>query len=249
MRRLDPGPFQVLIGDNLMVLIDAQRFPGMGLVNWTFRTRDVTTGDWPEDPYAGFLPPEDGTGRGQGYVTFTLEARDDLSAGTVITNAADIVFDTNAAITTNEVFNTLSDAAPTGPIAPGVNDGATDVPVSTVLSWTPCDFATSYDITLWEFGSSKPAAPTASGLQSPFYEPIILNYDTAYLWQVVARNVVGPFTSPEWAFSTAPDPDACIGNTDGDGDVDGLDLATFADNQGGILIKDFALHYSRTDCP
>ena len=238
------GQDQVLIGDNLLVDIEARRFPGTGMVHWHFKTLDVETGDWPEDPYAGFLPPEDGTGRGQGYVTFTIQARDDLTVGTVITNAADIVFDTNAAITTNEVYNTISDAAPTGPIVPGIIEGAVDVSVFTVLSWTTCDFATSYDIFLWQVGDTKPAAPTAVGLPSPFYEPTVLYYDTDYRWQVIARNVMGDYISPEWTFSTGMDHLACIG----DDDVDGSDLATFANNPSGVTIEDFAYYYSRTDC-
>lgn len=56
-------------------------------------------------------------------MTFTIKARDDLAAGTVITNSANIGFDTNAAITTNEVYNTVSDAAPTGQSFPASSMG------------------------------------------------------------------------------------------------------------------------------
>lgn len=72
----------------------------------TLRTIDPETGDLPEDVYAGFLPPEDGSGRGQGYIAFSVETKEDLTAGAVISNKASIIFDTNDPIETNTVFNT-----------------------------------------------------------------------------------------------------------------------------------------------
>ena len=78
-----------------------------GLLKITFRTLDPETEDLPEDALAGFLPPENGTGRGQGYIVLSVETKKDLSPGTVIKNKASIVFDTNEPIVTNEAFNTI----------------------------------------------------------------------------------------------------------------------------------------------
>ena len=47
-----------------------------------FGLLDPETGRLPYDPFAGFLPPEDGTGRGQGYVAFAVEAKEPLDSGT-----------------------------------------------------------------------------------------------------------------------------------------------------------------------
>ena len=82
--------------------------PQTGQVRWTLRTLDPETGTLPDDPFAGFLPPEDGTGRGQGSVTFSIRPRPDLPSGTLLANRADIIFDTNEVITTNEWTNTIS---------------------------------------------------------------------------------------------------------------------------------------------
>lgn len=71
------------------------------------RALDPETGDLPEDPLAGFLPPDDATGRGQGVLTFSVRTKTDLPPGTRIANSATIVFDTEAPITTNEVFHTI----------------------------------------------------------------------------------------------------------------------------------------------
>ena len=51
----------------------------------------------------GFLPPEDGTGRGQGYFSYTVDPRADLATGTEIRNVALIRFDFQEVIGTNQV--------------------------------------------------------------------------------------------------------------------------------------------------
>jgi len=80
---------------------------GAGTVEWTFRTLDPLTGDWPEDALAGFLPPNDDTGRGEGHVSFSIKPKAEAAVGTLITNSASIVFDTEQTIDTNEVSNTI----------------------------------------------------------------------------------------------------------------------------------------------
>ena len=72
------------------------------------RVIDPNTGDWPWDPYAGILPIGTPACQ-QGSVTFTVRPRTDAPTYSVITNYADIVFDANPAIRTNEVWNTLLD--------------------------------------------------------------------------------------------------------------------------------------------
>ena len=78
-----------------------------GQVIWTFRTLDPVTGELPEDPLAGFLPPNDETGRGEGHVVFSIKPKAGIPIGTRLTNSASIVFDTNDPIETNEVWNTV----------------------------------------------------------------------------------------------------------------------------------------------
>jgi hypothetical protein len=56
----------------------------------------------PEVQY-GFLPPEDETGRGQGYFAYTIQAKGDLPTGTEIRNVATIVFDFGEVIDTNQI--------------------------------------------------------------------------------------------------------------------------------------------------
>ncbi len=99
--RGDPKNWWVDIESELDLMFDP------GCLEVTFRTLDPATGELPMDPFAGFLPPEDDTGRGQGYIRFAIDILSDLSDGTEIVNQASIVFDTNAAIVTNEHLNTI----------------------------------------------------------------------------------------------------------------------------------------------
>ncbi|MBP5788314.1 MAG: InlB B-repeat-containing protein, partial [Kiritimatiellae bacterium] len=72
-----------------------------GVVEWYLRVVDTNTFDgWPEDPYAGFLPPNTTNYCGEGYVTFKVRAREDVPDGTRIEEQASIVFDYNEPIVT-----------------------------------------------------------------------------------------------------------------------------------------------------
>jgi len=79
------------------------------VARWTFSTLDPETGQLPTDDLAGFLPPNDGTRRGEGHVAFTVRPRSDTPSGTVIRNSASIVFDIGQPVVTNEVWNTVTD--------------------------------------------------------------------------------------------------------------------------------------------
>jgi hypothetical protein len=96
---------------DMQIVINAKLNIQTGVIEWYLKTIDDATGDFPLDALAGFLPPENGTGRGQGYVTFSIKPKADIAQGTVIKNKASIIFDTNEAIETNEVFNTVGEAA------------------------------------------------------------------------------------------------------------------------------------------
>jgi WD40 repeat protein len=96
-------------GRELAVEIAGDFNEAAGRMSWTFRTVDPFTGDFPEEALAGFLPPNDATGRGEGHVTFAIRPLQtiDPEATTVIVNEAAIVFDTNAPIITNQTISTI----------------------------------------------------------------------------------------------------------------------------------------------
>ena len=68
-----------------------------------FSSIDPITGLPPQDIDAGFLPPEDGTGRGQGFVSYRVRPTPGLPSGTEIRNVAIIQFDLDLEIATNQI--------------------------------------------------------------------------------------------------------------------------------------------------
>jgi RHS repeat-associated protein len=90
-----------------------------GLLTVSFQSIDPNT-NLPPDLLAGFLPPDDstpttpGTGRGRGYVSYTIDAKSGAATGTQIHNIAYITFDQGVTIPTDLV----NDEDPTSPIDP-----------------------------------------------------------------------------------------------------------------------------------
>jgi hypothetical protein len=90
---------------------------------------------------------------------------------------------------------------PTTPSSPSPQNGASDVPVNTVISWAASQNGTvKYD---FYFGSS-PAAMNkiASNLTSPSYTASGLSLGTTYYWKVIAKNDTGEQVGPVWSFKT-----------------------------------------------
>ena len=102
-------------GDSIQISVEYD--PRTGEVNWYLRSYVASTEDhFPTDPYDGFLPPNDESGAGEGYVSFAIKYAKGLSTGTRAYVAADIVFDENETITTNVWHTTIDASAPTSHI-------------------------------------------------------------------------------------------------------------------------------------
>jgi len=122
--------------NNITVQIDANLDTSTGLITWKFTSLDPDTGLPPEDPLAGFLPPNIIDPQGAGVVSFSVLPKPGLQTGTVIRNQASIVFDTNAPIVTNEWFNTIDDGKPGShvqPLAPKIRTN------SFTVNWSGAD--------------------------------------------------------------------------------------------------------------
>ena len=89
-------------GTNTLVRTQLTLDDETGTVEWYLRIVDPTTATgWPEDVFAGFLPPNDETFRGEGHLTYRVKVRDDAPHGVRIDNSASIVFDYNEPIETD----------------------------------------------------------------------------------------------------------------------------------------------------
>lgn len=86
-------------------------------LTWTLRTLNPVTGQPPEDPSAGFLPPNDSPPQGEGFVSFSVDPIL-LPDGAVVEAQAEIIFDSNPPIQTNVWSNTIDRVPPTATVAP-----------------------------------------------------------------------------------------------------------------------------------
>lgn len=100
-------------GRNLLVLIEAGLNLATGVARWRFTSLDPDTLAPPEDPLLGFLPPDNANHDGEGYVSFLIQSQPGLATGTELRNKAEIVFDANASIWTNETLNAIDRTSPT----------------------------------------------------------------------------------------------------------------------------------------
>jgi len=72
-----------------------------GTVTARFSSIDPGTG-LPPDVLTGFLPPEDGTGRGQGHISYVVWPKANLASGAELRNVSRIQFDFGETIATNQ---------------------------------------------------------------------------------------------------------------------------------------------------
>ena len=104
----DPNPVRVTASLNRST----------GLVTWDLQSIDPVTGQLVADPFAGFLPPNTTNHVGEGYVTYSVLPRTNLTSGAMIINQARIVFDVNPPILTPIVTNTIDSIRPQSTVLP-----------------------------------------------------------------------------------------------------------------------------------
>ena len=76
-------------------------------MTWAFCSVDPASGALPDEVFAGFLPVNDSSHRGEGSVSFLVRPRPDVQTGETLDAQASIVFDTNAPLSTNIFTNTI----------------------------------------------------------------------------------------------------------------------------------------------
>ena len=91
------------LGVNISLEFNSQT----GLIALDMKVIDTTTATFPADPGAGILPPRSAC-RG-GYLEYAVNPLSSDPVGTLVTNQASIVFDSNPAIVTNQVSNAIGD--------------------------------------------------------------------------------------------------------------------------------------------
>jgi|GEM_PF-1016093 len=87
-----------------------------GVLTAIFTTIDRHTGDLPDNPLTGFLPPNKTAPEGDGYLNYSVQLKEGLADGTTVSNSASIIFDNNDAIATKPWVNTIDNGNPSSSI-------------------------------------------------------------------------------------------------------------------------------------
>ena len=88
------------------------------IVTWTFTSVDPQTGLPTADAADGFLPPDTTAPEGEGFVSYLVSPAQPAVTGTTVSAQADVMFDTNAPLSTTTVSNTLDSSPPTASVDP-----------------------------------------------------------------------------------------------------------------------------------
>jgi hypothetical protein len=191
---------------NLIVRIMANLNLNTGLMTWRFSSLDPVTGNPPEDPLLGFLPPNKVPPEGEGNVVFTVTPKKGLSTGTEIRNQARILFDTNAPIDTPQWFNTIDNSKPVSRVTPLAAQKTTH---SFEVRWSGTDIGSGLqDFTVFVSENGGPFTTwliDTSATSAIFYGKA----STTYAFYSLARDAVGNHESAKTiaeATTTTPPP-------------------------------------------
>ena len=228
-------------------------------VTWTLTAIDPTTNEQPLNPLVGLLPPNNANHEGEGYVTFTIEAKETMPTRTDLANNATIYFDDNEPITTNTTSNLLDADIPTSQVAalPATQNSPTFT-----ISWSGGDAADGSGLNSYEVW----AAEDVGNNQGTFVK-LIANttatsaqfngkYGRTYRFYSVARdnagNIEAPPDTPDavttvlggaYEGDVAPRP-----NGSNNGQVTGADLTQIRRFVAGLDTTYQYNEFQRADC-
>ena len=211
------------------VTFDVQIEAGLRLttgdVYANFQSIDPATG-LPPAVEIGFLPPENGTGRGQGHVSYTVRQKAGLTTGSEVRNIATIVFDGQTPITTDQIdpHDATKGVDPakqalvtvwtaTLPIvATGEASGIGGTTATVSGSVSPNNYPTSvtfeYGLTT-DYGSTAAATPssvTGTAVQTVVANLTGLQPVTTYHYRINGVNSLGTWLGNDATFTTATPP-------------------------------------------
>jgi len=209
-----------------------------GVFHANFISIDPETGLPPQDVGTGFLPPENETGRGQGFISYMIKAGPEVPGGTEIRNIADIQFDSGLTIATNQVDPEDDPSQGTDPekealvSIDGIAPASRVAPIPEMLSarefrisWSGEDDEQGSGLAAYEIYVSVNGGPfthwlTTTGTSAVFSGECGHQYSFYSLAVDHVGNVQEPPSPPHVTFEIP----AVMGDTDGSGEVDLADL-------------------------
>ena len=173
-------------GKDILVRVSGQFDPQTGIVSWSFVSLEPNGAEL-EDVMSGFILPNDDNGNGEGFVSFTIEHEANPANGSIISNKATIVFDSNTPITTNTYVNTFDTDYPTSHVSNiEEKDGKLIVSIEGSDATSGIDF---YD--LYVFKNGGDAELVAAGVSVNEQVTIPYDADTNYAFCSLATDHVG----------------------------------------------------------
>ncbi|MGO9917226.1 MAG: Ig-like domain repeat protein, partial [Isosphaeraceae bacterium] len=157
-------------GQNFDVQIELGANTATGQVYAQFLSIDPNT-QLPPDVLTGFLPPEDGTGRGMGFFSYIIQPKAGLPTGTQTRNVALISFDLQPSIATDQVndddpsqgvdpnkqdLNTIDSVPPTSSVGPLPR---TETSSSFTVTWSGQDDPGGSGIAFYNIYDSEDGGP------------------------------------------------------------------------------------------
>ncbi|MCU0334789.1 MAG: hypothetical protein MUF62_07020, partial [Chitinophagaceae bacterium] len=108
-----------------------------------------------------------------------------------------------------QVINPVAPAAPANLLPANASTGWT-LPLQ--LSWSAASNALTYDVYVWDSGTTRPAQPQAANLTGIAYTLPLgsVAFNKAYQWQVVSRNACLQTASAVQSFRLRPLPDLAV---------------------------------------
>jgi len=205
---------------NLAVEVKGTFDPDTGEIDWWFHAVDPMTGEYPEDPMAGFLPPFNAeTGYEMGWVEFRVNPRADLPSGTQVANQAFVEFDfagdlyDHPAPKEGPWVNTIDALAPSSAVValpPVIED------TSFVVSWSGSDDEAGSGLADFTVYVSDKGGPFVPWLQNTALTEGTFTGELghSYAFYSIARDNAGN----REAAPSAPDAQTAVGQPDSDGD-------------------------------
>ena len=232
--------------NDLIVRVAASLDSKTGLLTWRLTSIDLETGELPNDPLVGFLPPNVNPPEGDGSVLFSVMPKKDLITGWAIRNSASIVFDTNEPIDTPAWLNTIDSRDPVSQV---MSLPSTQNTIDFEVQWSGTDEGAGVkDYSIYVSTDNDDYAEWLSGTLETSRSFSGAEGKT-YAFYSIARDKTGNIEeSPEFPDAKTTIRTPCEGDHEPDGDVDGDDLSNLF-GPGGIDLNGFAQDFGRVGCP
>jgi hypothetical protein len=155
---------------------------------WQFTTLDASTGLPSTNPDKGFLPVNDSTGKGEGFVSYTIMADSTTQTGDSLRAQAEIFFDFNEPVITNTHFNIVDALPPTTSVtSPSATQDETDI----AFTWTANDDEGGSGVARTWILFKKDAGPldTLDNFPADTGSVVVSGFETGHTYQFFFRTV------------------------------------------------------------